>query len=554
MQKLPIGIQNFEDIRKENYLYVDKTKQILQMIENGKSYFLSRPRRFGKSLTLSTIEAMFQGKFELFKGLYAEEWVKERAKNPAGVIRLDMSALGNYEDKKELNKSIINYLVRYYIKKYKLDIILQDSSSDVFLDVINELYEKFGSVVVLIDEYDKPMTDNIDNLEKANEMREILRKFYNVLKGCYEVKFMMFTGVSKFSKAGVFSGLNNLKDISMSEKYSDIVGYTQKELEDNFGDWLEKNLKEMSLSREELLNKIKKHYDGFSFDGKVRVYNPFSVLNFFDEGKFRNYWYVSGLPSFLVKYFKKHGITNPDKFRHIEVESNFADEHELESSTCESFLYQAGYLTIEKWESKDDKEILTLDYPNLEVLGSISSLYLKDIYHIENYLPLGNALWRAIKTLKDGNVEEIVDIFNNVLEKMPYIDFPKKVKEDNFIFSNRMSGEAYYRSLFVMLLRGGAGVTTFQESYTKDGRADLVIPFDEKIIIIEFKFANNSKEVDKKRAEGQEQVKQYAESYKNELIVKNSDEFLKNNPHKGAGKKIIPVVLVADNEKRQVLV
>ena len=536
MQKLPIGIQNFEMIRKENYLYVDKTKQILQMIENGKNYFLSRPRRFGKSLTLSTIEAMFQGKFELFKGLYAEEWVKEQAKNPAGVIRLDMSALGNYEDKKELNKSIINYFVRYYIKKYKLDIVVQDSSSDVFLDVINELYEKFGSVVVLIDEYDKPMTDNIDNLEKANEMREILRKFYNVLKGCYEVKFIMFTGVSKFSKAGVFSGLNNLKDISMSEKYSDIVGYTQKELEDNFGDWLEKNSKEMSLSREELLNKIKKHYDGFSFDGKVRVYNPFSVLNFFDEGKFRNYWYVSGLPSFLVKYFKKHGITNPDKFRHIEVESNFVDEHEIESSTCESFLYQAGYLTIEKWESKDDKEILTLDYPNLEVLGSISSLYLKDIYHIENYLPLGNALWMAIKTLKDGNVEEIVDIFNNVLEKMPYIDFPKKLKEDNFIFSNRMSGEAYYRSLFVMLLRGGAGVTTFQESYSKDGRADLVIPFDEKIIIIEFKFANNSKEVDKKRAEGQEQVKQYSESYKNE------------------GKKIISVVLVADNEKRQVVV
>ena len=310
----------------------------------------------------------------------------------------------------------------------------------------------------------------------------------------------------------------------------------------------------MSLSREELLNKIKRYYDGFSFDGKVRVYNPFSVLNFFDEGRFRNYWYVSGLPSFLVKYFKRHGITNPDKFRHIEVESTFADEHEIESSTCESFLYQAGYLTIEKWESKGDKEILTLDYPNLEVLGSISSLYLKDIYHIENYLPLGNALWNAIKTLKeDGNVEEIVAIFNSVLEKIPYIDFPVKEKEDNYIPSNRMNGESWYRSLFVVLLRGGAGVSSFQESFSKDGRADLVIPFEDKIIIIEFKFAKSSKEVDKKRAEGQEQVTRYAESYKNELIVKNSDEFLKNNPHKGAGKKIITVVLVADNEKKQVV-
>ena len=548
MQDLPIGIQSFEDIRKEDFVYVDKTKHLLNLVRKKGCYFLSRPRRFGKSLTISTLESMFKGKTELFKGLYAEDWVKEQSKNPNPVIRLDMSALGNYENKKELNKSIINYLVRYYIKKYKLDIVLQDSSSDVFLDVINELYEKFGSVVVLIDEYDKPMTDNIDNLEKANEMRELLRPFYSILKGRDEVKFVMFTGVSKFSKAGVFSGLNNLKDISMSENYGDIVGYTQKELEDNFGDWLEKNGHKMSLSKEELLNTIKKHYDGFSFDGKVRVYNPFSVLNFFDEGRFRNYWYVSGLPSFLVKYFKRHGITNPDKFRHIEVESTFADEHEIESSTCESFLYQAGYLTIEKWESKDDKEILTLDYPNLEVLGSISSLYLKDIYHIENYLPLGNALWNAIKTLKDGNVEEIVGIFNNLLEKMlkdifapskegeKKLDFPKKAKEDNFIFSNRMSGEAYYRSLFVVLLRGGAGVSSFQESYTKDGRSDLIIPFDDKIIIIEFKFANNSKEVDKKRAEGQEQVKRYAESYKNER------------------KKIITVVLVADNEKRQVVV
>ena len=375
------------------------------------------------------------------------------------------------------------------------------------------------------------MTDNIDNLEKANEMREILRPFYSILKDRDDVKFIMFTGVSKFSKAGVFSGLNNLKDISLFEKYGDIVGYTQKELEDNFGDWIEKNSQEMSLSKEELLNEIKKHYDGFSFDGKVRVYNPFSVLNFFDEGRFRNYWYVSGLPSFLVKYFKKHGITNPDKFRHIEVESDFADEHEIESSTCESFLYQAGYLTIEKKEGKT----LTLDYPNLEVLSSISRLYVRDIYQIENYLPLGNALWNSIKTLKDGSLEEIVRIFNSVLEKMPKDIFsPSKEGEKKLDFPKNQN-EAYYRSLFVVLLRGGAGVNSFQESYTKDGRVDIFVPFDEKIIIIEFKFAHNSKEVDQKRAEGQEQVKRYAESYKNE------------------GKKIITAVLVADNEKRQIV-
>ncbi len=541
MQDLPIGIQNFEAIRKEDFVYVDKTKHLLNLVRKTGYYFLSRPRRFGKSLTISTLEAMFKGRTELFKGLYAEEWVKEQAKNPSPVIKIDMGALGDYTNKKELKSALIDYLGDI-IDDYNLNIQLINNSGRLLSKIIKELYKKFGKVVVLIDEYDKPMTDNIDNLKKANEMREIFRPFYSILKDRDDVKLVMFTGVSKFSKAGVFSGLNNLSDISMSENYGDIVGYTQQELEDNFVDWLEKNGQKMSLSREELLNKIKKHYDGFSFDGKVRVYNPFSVLNFFSEGRFRNYWYVSGLPSFLGKYFKKHGITNPDKFRHIEVESTFVDEHEIESSTCESFLYQAGYLTIEKWETKGDKEILTLDYPNLEVLGSISSLYLKDIYHIENYLPLGNALWNAIKNLKDGDVEEIVSIFNSVLEKIPYNDFPQN------------QNEAYYRSLFVVLLRGGAGVSSFQESYTKDGRSDLIIPFDDKIIIIEFKFANTSKEVDKKKAEGQEQVKRYAESYKNELIVKNSDEFLKNQPHKGAGKKIITVILVADNEKRQVVV
>ena len=213
MQKLPIGIQSFEKIRLGNYLYVDKTKQILQMIEKGECYFFSRPRRFGKSLTLSTLEAMFKGKAELFKGLYAEDWVKEQSKHPSPVIKLDM----------------------------------------------------------LIDEYDKPITDNINNLEKAEEMREILRSFYSVLKGCSQLKFIMITGVSKFSKIGVFSCLNNLKDISMLEEYSDIVGYTQQELEKYFVDYFEKPMKKFSFSKEELLEKIKDYYDGFSFDGIVYI-------------------------------------------------------------------------------------------------------------------------------------------------------------------------------------------------------------------------------------------------------------------------------------------
>ena len=245
--KLPIGIQHFENIRLNNYLYIDKTKQILNLIENGECYFLSRPRRFGKSLTLSTLEAMFKGKAELFKGLYAEEWVKEQSKHLSPVIKLDMSLLGDYTNKKELKSALIDYLGDI-IDDYDLNIKQIENSGRLLAKIINELYKKFGSVVLLIDEYDKPITDNINNLEKAEEMRETLRSFYSVLKGCSQLKFIMITGVSKFSKTGVFSCLNNLKDISMLEEYSDIVGYTQQELENYFVDYLEKPMKKFSSS------------------------------------------------------------------------------------------------------------------------------------------------------------------------------------------------------------------------------------------------------------------------------------------------------------------
>ena len=526
MQKLPIGIQTFEDIRKENYLYVDKTKQILNLIENGKCYFLSRPRRFGKSLTLSTLEAMFKGKVELFKGLYAEEWVKEQAKNPSPVIKLDMSVLSQYKDGEELNRAIINYLVRYYIKNYELDISVQDSSGDVFLDVINELYKKNGQVVLLIDEYDKPITDNINNLEKAEEMRETLRSFYGVLKGCSQIKFIMITGVSKFSKTGVFSCLNNLDDISMSEEYGDIVGYTQQDLEDNFSDWIEITAQRKSMSKKELLDKIKKYYDGFSFDGITRVYNPFSVLKFFKEKYFYNYWYTSATPSFLAKYLKKHEVKKPDLYRNKEVAINFTDTREIETASVESFLYQTGYLTIKE---KDDF-LITLDYPNEEVNSSMAGLYLENMYNIEEYATLGNRIWKALKV---GNIENVVELFNQALKPIPYDDFSEN-KEKNIKNSEAERGEYWYRSLFMMLLNA-TGLTAYPEPHDFQGRSDVLIQFDNYIIIIEFKFAKTSSEVESKRKTGAEQVSQYAETYAN------------------SNKKIITAVFVADDEKRQII-
>ena len=412
MQELPIGMQGFERIRKNNYLYIDKTEKLLQIAKTDKSYFLSRPRRFGKSLTISTLEAMFKGKAEFFKGLYTEEWVKEQAKHPNPVITLDMSGLGDYTNKKELKSALIDYLEEI-ARINKLSIETQKNTGRLLANIITRLYEKQGQVVVLIDEYDKPITDNIDDFKKANEIRELLRSFYGILKTYSKyLRFVFITGISKFTKVGIFSGLNNLKDISMSEKYSDIVGYTQKELEDNFSDWLEITAQKQSMDRKKLLDRIKKYYDGFSFDGITRVYNPFSVLNFFDKGDFYNYWYISSTPSFLAKYLKKHDVKRPDLYKNKEVDIHFADAREIETASVESFLYQAGYLTIKK----KDEQLITLDYPNEEVISSMAGLYLENMYNIEEYATLGNKIWKALKV---GNIENVVELFNQALKPIP---------------------------------------------------------------------------------------------------------------------------------------
>ena len=336
---------------------------------------------------------------------------------------------------------------------------------------------------------------------------------------------IFITGVSKFSKAGVFSCLNNLNDISMDDKYGDIVGYTQQELEDNFSDWIEITAQKKSMNKQELLDKIKAYYDGFSFNGITKVYNPFSVLNFFDKKYFYNYWYTSATPSFLAKYLKKHDVKKPDLYRNKEVDIHFADVREIETASVESFLYQTGYLTIKE---KDDC-LITLDYPNEEVSSSMAGLYLENMYNIEEYATLGNRIW---KSLKVGNIENVVELFNQALKPIPYDDFSEN-KEKNIKNSESERGEYWYRSLFMMLLNA-TGLTAYPEPHDFQGRSDVVIQFDEHIIIIEFKFAKTSAEVEKMKKQGEEQVAKYAETYAN------------------SNKKIITAVFVADDEQRQI--
>ena len=516
MQELPLGIQSFERLRAGNYLYVDKTSILLDLISKGERYFLSRPRRFGKSLTLSTLEAMFKGKTSLFNGLKAENWVRKQAEKPFPVIKLDMSGLGMYSNARELNLSIMRYL-KDIADDNGLDLEDERTCDELLRKIIRLLHKKNVLVVILIDEYDKPILDNIYNLQKAHEMREILRSFYTMIKSCDEyLRFVFLTGISKLSKTGLFSAMNNLIDISMVRRYGDIVGYTQSELEENFSEWIAKSSRTMSLNQDQLLKKIKSYYDGFSFDGLNRLYNPFSILNFFLDEKFGNYWYTSGSPSFIIQYMRKYKILDPEQYRHIEVPSDFSDSHEIENAKPESFLYQSGYLTIEKW----DDDVITLDYPNDEVKKSLIRMYLCEIYHIDKFITFGTQIW---KYLKDGNIEQIVVIYNAAIANIPYDDF-----------NNR--NEFWYRSLFVMLLRG-AGAIPFAEVHTYQGRSDIVIQFEKQIIVLEFKYAHKTSDVYEKTREGYEQIKKrgYEKGYAAD------------------GRTVRVAVLVADDEKRQVL-
>ena len=516
MKKLPIGLQSFRKLREFDCLYVDKTEILQKLVENGNWYFLSRPRRFGKSLTLSTLEAMFTGQTDLFKGLKAEQWVREQALHPSPVLRFDIST-------RETGTSTIFYktLKTMLIRTGKtFDIeLIGDTVSDMFEELIEKLHERHGQVVVLIDEYDKPILDNLSDIHKANEMREILRSFYTTLKSCDEyLRFVMLTGISKFSKVGVFSAMNNLEDISMDKRYGDIAGYTQQELELFFDEWLNATATDMDISREEILARLKNYYDGFCFDGVTRLYNPFSILQCLKKGEFRNYWYGSGSPSFMVNWMKEHHIQDPEDYRHIVVNGNdFISIQEIEQADAASLLYQSGYLTIEKKE----EQLLTLDYPNKEVMNSLSSMYLKLIYRVEGYALLGNEIWKA---LRQGDIPEIVRLYNIAIANIPYDDYAK----------NR--NEFWYRSLFIMLLRG-AGIVSYSEPHTSKGRADVVLQFNNLVVVLEFKFAKDSSEVEKMKRAGSVQVceRGYTSCYDAE------------------GREIISAVLVANDEHRQVV-
>ena len=516
--KLPIGMQTFEDLRTEGYVYVDKTKYLVDLIDTNKIYFLARPRRFGKSLTISTFDAIFSGKKELFKGLYAEEFMNRPDFKPSPVIRLDLSKAITECGIDELNNSIAKQ-IRDIAKRLCVKLSDSNSCGSLLDDLIIRTAEKYNQkVVILLDEYDKPYTDFVNDPDMADKVRNLLRGFYVQIKANDEyIRFTFITGISKFAKFGVFSTLNTPFDISLSPKYAEICGYTEAEIIQYFPDYLEETASEMNITTDKLIERMRNYYNGFSFDylAKARLYNPYSTLTFFAMKEWLNFWIDTGRPKVIADYLKNRHLT-VEQFRNMPISIEYArSPGDVDTALPEGFLYQCGYLTLRPGISDE----LSLDYPNTEVLNSMSRLFTQNILNDDSYNYFQGDLFVA---LMNKDADRLVKVFNRLLACIPYDDYSKAINQhvkSNFKFPTQ---EWLYRSSILSFLRG-CGVVVTSEAHTNLGRADLVVAHRGVTWVIEIKVAYKEKGDNpaKKAEEALKQIEDnnYAKPYSNVVSI-----------------------------------
>ena len=506
LKRLPIGQQDFENIIERNGIYADKTKIIYDLLETADCFFLSRPRRFGKSLLISVLKYLFEGRKELFAGLWIEDKI-EWKKIP--VVRIDMSAVDFYE--RTLSDGI-NFVLKSEAERNNV-VVSGDSNKEIFTNLIKTLYETTGEkVVVLVDEYDKPLVEYINEPEKAEENRLILRNFYGVLKPCSDKLRMVFiTGISRFSKLSIFSELNNLADISMDEEFAAICGFTKDDLNNYFSEYKDLACEKLQLSLEELDREITYWYDGYKFDGKTHIYNPFSMLNFFSKREFKNYWFGSGLPKLLVDFIKEHGI-DAKELENTTVSDEVLNNFDVTKIDIKALMFQTGYLTI---AGKDKYGDYILDYPNEEIRKSFYNFFLEQYSDKDDYFLKKNKV-NLLESLEKCDIDSFVSGVNALFASIPYI-----------LAGN--ANENYYSSLIHVLLRT-LGYMATSELMSYHGRADAVIKTEDTIYIFEYKMAPHS------AADGMNQIK--TNGY--------ADEFA-SDP-----RKKVAVSLVIDKEKRQI--
>lgn len=454
-RKYPVGIQDLSEVITGGYTYVDKTHYVYKLIDEGKFYFLSRPRRFGKSLFVTTMEYLFKAKKEIFEGLYIyDKWDWSKT---SPIIKIGFSSISHTE--KGLYKAIEDTLMDI-AKSYELT--LEESTiGSKFRELIEKLCAKYGKVVVLIDEYDKPIIDYIEkNTAKALENRDILKSFYSILKDADpHLKLVFITGVSKFSRVSratvrIFSDLNNLNDITLDENYSGICGITQSELEQNFSQELEAYG----------ADKIKQWYNGYHWKGKESVYNPFSLVNFFvKNGDFQNYWFISGTPTFLMNLAKKERLYD---FESTELIQAQLDAYDIEHLQLTSLMFQTGYLTIKNYDSQS--RIYELGYPNEEVRQSYIEFLAKA--YSDNYSQSVQVLALQMhRALRELNFDKVQSIFNTIFKSIPYEIWQKE---------NEPGGVPHYYHALIHLTFRLLDIYVTSQVQTADGRADAIVILD----------------------------------------------------------------------------
>jgi hypothetical protein len=481
MKKLSVGISDFKELIQGNYIYVDKTEYIYKLINSGKYYFLSRPRRFGKSLLISTISYLFQAERELFKGTYIEDkWNWEKI---YPVIRVDFSK--DVKNKDDLKEKVYHELKKNYMwNSVEIPKDIRDESI-LLEELIMRISEKEQKqVVVLVDEYDKPILDLIENIKEAEKVRKELKAFYSTIKGLDRyIKFVLITGVSKFSKVSLFSGLNQLEDISLNKDYGNICGYTQNELEFYFKEYLQ------DLN----LDEIKEWYNGYYFLQDT-LYNPFDILLYLRNKEFDSYWYKTGTPSFLIKLIKEKKY-DVSQLENKIVKKNILEKFDIEDISIEALMFQTGYLTIKEIYQKEYGQEYKLGFPNKEVKISFNENILEFTIKEEVRYKLVDDI---ITTLKKENISKLKEHIDLLISNISYM----YLKEE----------ASYVLAVFVLFYSTGLNVIT--EDNTSKGRIDLTFIVNNSIVyILEFKVIQDEKE--KGKAINQILEKEYYKKYLN---------------------------------------
>ena len=485
MKKLPIGVSTLREIIEDGYTYVDKTRIVHQLVESGKYYFLSRPRRFGKSLFIDTLKEAFEGNQDLFQNLWLFDRWDWKKKHP--VIHISFGA-GVVRNREELDRRIVDLL---YQNQKTLGVTCRDPGDipGCFGELIRESAAKHGQrTVVLVDEYDKPILDNITDPEQAIEIREGLKNLYSVIKDSdAHIRFSFLTGVSKFSKVSLFSGLNNLRDITLSPHFATICGYTEAEMTEVFAEHLEgKNLED-----------IRSWYNGYSWLGE-RVYNPFSILNYLEEGEFSNYWFESGTPEFLLKLFLARKYLAPNLENTVATE-RLLGSFDVNDIEIETMMFQTGYLTIQERQQFGNLTAYRLDYPNLEVRMSFAdSLSAFLVSQRDVYEKCKIDLYQALSAAR---LDDIGNVFHSLFAAIPH-DWYRKNKLTEY--------EGYYASIFYCYFTA-LGLDVTAEDTTNHGRIDMTVRLANRVFIFEFKVLD----LDKTPGTALEQVRKkgYADKY-----------------------------------------